>query len=165
MTKYEELIPEMQGGWTSIDSWLYNQGNYELLIACGWLFWPTFIEYKDCIIRLTHNDYEGNFTRLTSGGAVERGYVEERLNRLEIADIFTADKDLTKEQALYMGKMLEQMWRAKLAVDYPDRTFHFSFIVHEDDQVQDLELTFCQHESYPITIEPFISEEADNNLG
>ncbi len=151
MTDYEELIPEMQGGWTSIDGWLYNQGNYELLIACGWLFWPTFSEYKDCIIRITHNDYEGNFGRLTSGGPVERGYVEERLNRLELADIFIGEKDLNMEQALHLGRLLEQMWRAKLSVDYPGRKFHFSFIVHKEDNAEDLELTFCQDESHPIT--------------
>jgi hypothetical protein len=151
MTNYEELIPDMQGGWTSIDGWLYNHGNYELLIACAWLFWPTFSEYKNCIIRVNHNDYEGNFDRLTSGGPVERGYVEERLNRLVLADIFTGEKKLTMEQALHTGKLLEQMWRAKLSVDYPGRKFHFSFIVHEDDKVQDLELTFCQDESYSIT--------------
>jgi hypothetical protein len=55
------------------------------------------------------------------------------------------------EQALHIGRLLEQMWRATLSVDYPGRKFHFSFIVYEDDIVQDLELTFCQDESYSIT--------------
>lgn len=151
MTDYEALIPEMRGGWIDIDSWLFIHGNYELLIACGWLFWPTFAEYKDCIIRITHNDHEGNFVRLTSHGPVERGYVEERLNRIELAGIFMCEKRLTMEQALHLGKLLEQMWRAKLAVDFPDRTFHFSFMVYEEDTAEDLELTFCQDESYPIT--------------
>ena len=149
MADYEALIPEMQGGWTTIDSWLFNNGNYELLIACGWLFWPSFVEYRDCIIRITHNDHEENFRRLTSNGPVERGYVEERLNREELADIFCG-KDLNMEQALHIGRLLEQMWQAKLAIDFPDRKFHFSFIVHEEDKVQDLELTFCQDTSYTI---------------
>ncbi|MGJ8656796.1 MAG: hypothetical protein ACSHX6_10130 [Akkermansiaceae bacterium] len=151
MVNYEALIPEMRGGWIDVDGWLYNQGSYELLIACGWLFWPTFIEYKGCIIRITHNDYEGNFGRLTSDGPVQRGYVEERLNRLELGDIFIGEKSFNMEQALHIGARLEQMWRAKLTVDFPDRKFHFSFIVHEDDNPEDLELTFCQDESYQIT--------------
>jgi len=157
MTDYSSLIPGMRDcdgtPWIDVQNWLYTQGNYEILIACGALFWPTFLEYKDCIVRHSScNNYIENYARLTADGPVERGYVEERLNRLEIVDIIspTNPASLSMEQAIHIGELLKQMWQAKLTSEFPNRDFHVSFFVYDGDRVEDLALTFCQKRSYLI---------------
>ena len=157
MSKYGNLIPEMQNDdgsdWVDVENWLYNEGTNGILIATGAIYWPDFIVYRDCIIRdSAPRDHAANFDRLITGGPIERGYVEERLNRLEIADIIQASEgdSLSMEQALYLGRTLEQTWKAKLALDFPNTEFYVSFIVHGEDEVSDLEVTFCQAHTYQI---------------
>ena len=139
--------------WKDVENWLYNTGDFDQFIASGAIYWPEFFEYKGCIIRdSAPNNHVANYDRLVSSGQVERGYVEERLNRLEIADIILMpdSKPVSLIQAQHVGRILAQMWKAKLAIDFPDTEFHVSFIEYEDDQVSDLEITFCQAHSFPI---------------
>lgn len=158
MIDYCKLIPDMhddQGEpWIDIFGWLSINCKYDQLIASGWLFWPTFFEYNGCILidMPCKSNYKENYKRLISSGQVERGYVEERLNRMEIADILSRSEDqpLTLEQAKHIGELLKQMWGAKLSIDYPDREFIVSFIVYEEDKADDLKITFCQKESFLI---------------
>ena len=157
MSKYGGLIrgmqPEDGSPWIDVENWLYNKGDYDLFIASGAVYWPDFIEYRGCILRDSiTNNHVLNYERLTSSGPVERGYVEERLNRLEISDIIltTEEDTISKKQALHIGRTLAQMWKAKLAIDFPDIEFCVSLVEHAEDDISDLEITFCQDISNQI---------------
>ncbi len=157
MSKYGDLILGMRDSdgseWVDVENWLHHIGTSESFIAAGAVYWPEFVRYRDCIIRDSDpNNQAVNFDRLIAGGPVERGYVEERLNRLEIAGIVPSPETtpLSMKQALHLGRTLAQMWKAKLAVDFPDIEFYVSFIEHAEDTVSDLEVTFCQARTYKM---------------
>ncbi|QEL15597.1 hypothetical protein [Limnoglobus roseus] len=92
-----------------------------------------------------------------AGTGGNRRAVEAVLNHLHVADLFGAEgpglaarPELTAEQAVYLGRLLREMWAAKLARDFPGRRFTVTFPDDEREDVTEYEVTFFQEHERTI---------------
>ena len=107
------------------------------------LFWPAFIEHRDCILRgdaFSQEHFDGFMTATKH----DKRSVEHVVNHLHVVDIFP-DHPLTLSQVLFVGRTLREMWEAKLARDFPERVFLVTFQEPlDEDDVLEGEVTFYQ---------------------
>ncbi len=147
---YRNLIPEIRE-WEEVNkaefdpgSWISLAGNYEHAIGYAWLFWPTFEVFDGCVLRSGFDavNYYG-FLKQTNGN---RAAVEAVMNHIHIATLF-GDPDLrpTREQLVWLGFRLKDMWDCKLRRDFPDRSLVVAFNGQDavDDDL-DFQLTAYQ---------------------
>ena len=72
---------------------------------------------------------------------------EAVMNHLHIADIqYLGCEDLTQERAVYLGRVLSQIYRAKLAWQFPGRRFEVLFDDTPRENLMDYQITFFQFE-------------------
>ena len=125
-----------------LEWWIYAIGSFEHLIAYGELLWPDFVEHDGCILRrnFTEESYRG-FLEQTGGN---KQAVEAVVNHVHVVDLIHGPEgDPSDEQLVYVGRLLREMWEAKLAREFPDR----KFVVHfeeEGDSVDDFVVNFHQ---------------------
>jgi hypothetical protein len=140
-----DLVPETQvwngGNGIGLRSWIGCVGSIEHAIAYGELFWPEFTELDGCVFLsgVTEETYRG-FAQAAGG---DKRAVEAVINHRHICDLFT-ESEPTREQIVYLGRLLREMWAAKLARDFPGRRFEVSFTEGEDDDLLDYEVSFYQ---------------------
>ena len=60
-----------------------------------------------------------------------------------ILDLFAGSKP-SREQVLYFGRLLREVWAAKLAREFPDRRFVVSFPEEGCESLLDFEVSFYQ---------------------
>lgn len=146
MTDFEALIPEMRewnnGRGIDVDAWISCVGTYELAIGYSRIFWPRFVEYEDLVLR------EESFTPKSVQGfrsqpGATRASVEAVINHLHLVDLHMNVQEVTREQLVYLGRVLREIYQARLRMDFPERTFTVSFF-EESEDLLDLELTFFQ---------------------
>jgi hypothetical protein len=142
-----DLVPETrdwnEGRGIDPRSWISCIGSFEQAIGYGELFWPDFRELDDCVFfaGVTEENYRG-FMEQTGGN---KRAVETVLNHRHIIDLFSArETDPSVDQFLYLGRLIREMWAAKLAHDYPKRRFMVSFPEEGLESLQDFEVTFFQ---------------------
>jgi hypothetical protein len=154
MPDYSKLIPSSadwnHGKGIDPETWLSFSGSFELAIAFGTLFWPEFTIHEDCVFLAPFTDasrksYEG-FMKQTKG---HRRSVEAVMNHQHIVDLFpSADVPPTREQVLFIGRMLQDIWQTKLYRDFPDRPIRVSFPDDHSEDLLDYEITFFHDEQY-----------------
>ena len=123
--------------------WIGLVGRYDHLIAYAELLWPDFVEYDGCILRAGFSEEAyGGFMEQTSG---DKRAVEAVLNHVHIIDLIPGayDSGPTEEQAVYLGRLMKEMWEAKLAKEFPSREFVVVF-ADRGEALEDLEVTFRQ---------------------
>jgi hypothetical protein len=143
-----DLIPETQewndGRGIDLDDWIGCVGNYEHAIAYGELFWPDFAEHDGCVFfsGFSEENYRG-FMQQTSGN---RQAVEAVMNHRHILDLLSnPELKPTQAQVVYLGRLLKEMWTAKLQRDFPCRQFVVSFSEESSEDLMDYEVTFFQN--------------------
>ncbi len=140
-----DLVPETRdwngGSGIDLDSWIACVGSVEYAIGYGELFWPEFAELDGCVFfaGVTEAGYRG-FMEQTGG---DKRAVEAVLNHRHILDLF-AGAQPSREQVVYLGRLLREVWAAKLARDFPDRRFVVSFPEEECESLLDFEVSFSQ---------------------
>ena len=140
-----ELIPETRdwngGSGISIESWIGCIGSIEHAIGYGELFWPEFVELDGCVFfaGVMETSYRG-FLEQTGG---DKRAVEAVLNHRHILDLFSGAQP-THQQVVYLGRLLREIWAAKLAHDFPNRRFVVSFPEEECEGLLDYEVSFFQ---------------------
>lgn len=144
------LIPEAREfDWVSDLTplgWLYHTGSVGHAIAYADLFWPAFVEHDGCVLLAERLD-QANFRDWMASTKGDRRAVEAVLNHTHITDLFgDGGTQPTREQVMYLGRLLREMWAAKLARDFPDRRFVVSFPEDECESLQDYEVSFYQGE-------------------
>ena len=146
---YAELIPELKdwnrGNGIDVEAWLRCVGSFEHAIAYTHLFWPDFVEHDDCILAsgFTEAGYQA-FMQQTRGN---RRAVESVINHRHIVDLFGDPKlQPTRDQLVYIGRALKDIWSAKLRRDFPTRDITVSFPEGEYSELTDYEITFFQNE-------------------
>ena len=154
MPDYSKLIPSSadwnHGKGIDPETWLSFSGSFELAIAFGTLFWPEFTIHEDCVFLAPFTDasrksYEG-FMKQTKG---HKRSVEAVMNHQHIVDLFqSADVPPTREQVLFIGRMLQDIWQTKLDRDFPDRPIRVSFPDDHSKDLLDYEITFFHDEQY-----------------
>jgi hypothetical protein len=144
---FDELIPELRlwnnGAGTDVDTWLAASGSYELAIAFGELFWPRFVLFKDCVFWAPGDPklFETWMVQLKG----DKQAVEAMMNHRHIIDLFPiAEPEVTRQQVVHIGKLLQRIWSCKLAHDFPDRTFEVVFTEGDPVDLVGYEVTFYQ---------------------
>lgn len=144
--KFETLIPELadwraHGLASDPETWICSEGSYALAVGYSLVFWPGFVVIEDYVLR--DGATESNLRQWQAGGYA-RASIEAVMNHLHIADIHTMKDEPSEAQARYLGRVLEQIHRLKLAADFPDRRFVVSFNDEPGLDIIDYQLTFFQ---------------------
>ena len=133
--EFASLVPETKtwanGEPVSLDHWIWAVGSFEQMIAYGELFWPDFVEHDGCILRagFAEENYRG-FMQQTGG---DKRAVEAVINHVHISDLISKPEGPSEEQAVYLGRLLQEMWQAKLEREFPGRAFTVRFDADDDD--------------------------------
>ena len=136
------LVPDSMS-WANgnIRHWIETIGNFEQMIGYGEIFWPDFIEYDDCI--LVAGATEGTYRSWLSHFGEDRAAVERMINHIDLNYLFQSNPNLNPadDQLTYLGRLLQEMWHAKLTLQFPGRRVVVDFI---DDPDQDPMITVYQ---------------------
>lgn len=142
-----DLIPETRawndGKGIDANSWLSCVGSFAHAIAYGELFWPDFVEHDGCIFfaGFSEASYHG-FLEQTKGN---KKAVEGVMNHRHVLDLFPSDyANATRDQIVYLGRLLREMWETKLRRDFPQKTFVVSFAGDAAEDLLGYEVTFFQ---------------------
>jgi hypothetical protein len=103
------------------------------------LFWPNFTEHDGCVFfaGFSEDSYRG-FMQHTGGN---RQAVEAVMNHWHILDLFPGSRP-AREQVVYFGRLLREVWASKLASEFPHRRFVVSFPEEPFEDFLDYEVTF-----------------------
>lgn len=144
---FAELIPELpdwnNGRGISVEAWVGCSGSVELAVGYSRLFWPEFVEHEGCVFfaDFSVESYRG-FMQQCKG---DRRRVEIVMNHRHVFSYFShMGGSATEAQIIYLGRVLRDIWQAKLAHDFPDRTFVVSFPEDPSEDLTDYEVTFWQ---------------------
>ncbi|XZE51503.1 hypothetical protein SH139x_003158 [Planctomycetaceae bacterium SH139] len=149
-----DLVPETKlwndGRGIDLETFAAYHGSFELAIAFGELFWPAFFEFEHCVFRGTgpNEDFMKAYAHNMRFLKNDAQAVEVLHNHLHIWDLFpvgAGDPQPTRNQCLYLARLLRELWESKLSRDFPDRTFCVT--VNEEGAAEaegDYQLTFCQ---------------------
>ncbi|MFC7339670.1 hypothetical protein ACFQY0_20970 [Haloferula chungangensis] len=152
MRDYNDLITDLDD-WESHnsceigpDGWLAGMGSFNLAVAFSSLFWPEFVTHDDCVFMAPFRDHDAqNYQRLPTGCDDDKTRTEVTLNNQHLLDLFPNEKARpTREQVIYLGRTLKDMWQLKLNRDFPDRRMVVSFPEDYSDDLMDYEITFWQ---------------------
>lgn len=144
----EDMLPEFTG-WDNgngidLEAWIACAGNFRMAIGYSARFWPRFVLFEDYILREgfrpeSVRGFEAQFKR-------DKRSVEAVLNHLHIADIHhDGCDDVTEQRVVFLGRILKEIYEAKLAWQFPGRPCEVAF--YEPDDRTDLggfQLTFWQ---------------------
>jgi hypothetical protein len=149
---YRDLIPDI-ASWEehnhcSFDpgEWVGAVGSFEHAIGYAFLFWPSFEPYDGCILASGYSEdsYRGFMDQLNGN----KRAVEAVLNHVHIARLFSGvEVPPSRLQVVWLGNRLAEMWRAKLAFEFPGLAIVVSFNGDRMlENVDDYELTAFQRE-------------------
>lgn len=149
MTDYTQLIPELKD-WNNgqgIDPayWIGCVGTFQFAVGYSALFWPSFVVFEGYVLR------EGftveNLRAWEQQCGNNQRAIESVLNHLHIADThYVGCPDISQERVIHLGRTLRDIYAAKLAWQFPDRSFTVSFDDSAQNELSDYELTFFQNE-------------------
>ena len=142
------LIPTLQDTWISnvagpLDIAL-TTGSDSLLISYVSFLWPDFVEHDDMILMGDHSDGLDEAVRdwlQTSKG--DKSAVESMLNHRHLIDIHDPTRTPLEIQLRFIGRTCIEMWRLKLASDFPNRKFEFFFNDEAGLELRQYQVGFC----------------------
>ena len=149
MIDYSKLIPELKdwnnGNGIDAQSWIGCSGTFQLAIGYSSIFWPTFVAFEGYVFR------EGftidGIRAWEQQCGTDRKAIESVMNHLHIADTHYSNcPDISRERVVYLGQTLRDIYIAKLAWQFPDRSFTVCFDDSERDNLTDYQLTFFQND-------------------
>ena len=146
MSDFTKLIPELpewnNGKGIDVESWIGCSGNFQLAVGYSTLFWPRFVEFEDYVLR---EGFSIDSFRSFQPQCASRRNAEAVMNHLHIAAIHYHDlSSCAAEHALYLGRVLREIYQAKLAWQFPARRFEVVFDESERKDVMAYEITFYQ---------------------
>jgi len=152
------MLPELaewnNGKGIDLESWVGCSGDFRLAIGYSTIFWPRFTLFEDYILRerFTAESVRG-FEDHCKG---DKRSVEAVLNHLHIADIqYHRCEDITEERVVYLGRVLQEVYAAKLAWQFPDRPCEVSYYEPDDrSHLTDYQITFWQRKHAELSIAP-----------
>lgn len=139
-----ELGQWNNGRGIDLEDWIGCMGNFALATGYISLFWPRFVEFEGYILR------EGfSLKSLRAWEASEgsnRMSIEWVMNHLHISDIHYNDNEhLAEDKVIVLGEALEEIYRAKLASQFPDSPCRVEFHRPEPDgNIEDYQISFWQ---------------------
>lgn len=143
----DNLIPELQcwnnGDGIDLDGYLSCMGNYELAIGFANFYWPIFTEHDGCIFRGDVNiEIYEQWKEQTKGNKTA---IESVMNHIHVLDIFpNVEQPPTREQIIFLGRQMQQMWAAKLRNDFPSLNVVVDFAQDCGNDLLEYQLTCYQ---------------------
>lgn len=110
------------------------------------VLWPDFTEYDGCVFchKLDDADEQTYRDWLTQLGG-DRPRVEAVMNHQHIVDLLEhVVESPSRDVVLTFGRLMRDLWTAKLSRDFPERRFTVSFDEDHCDDLVDYEITFFQ---------------------
>ncbi|TAJ65837.1 hypothetical protein [Brevundimonas sp.] len=139
-----DLIPDAklwnEGRGVDPESWIKMSGSYDLAVGYTFIFWPEFVVIDGYVLR--QGTTASNLREWEKTGS-NRKAIEAVLNHIHIADIHYG-MTASEAQLRHLGRVLQTIYRMKLAADYPERSFEVHFNDEEGLDPIDYELTFFQ---------------------
>ena len=139
-----ELSAWNNGKGIDLESWISCSGNFRLAVGYSTIFWPRFVLFEDYMLgEGFHVDSLRGFEQQCQG---DRRRIEAVMNHLHIADIqYHGCEDITEERIVYIGRILKEIYEAKLQWQFPDRPCEVSFYEPDErEKLRDFEITFWQ---------------------
>lgn len=142
------LIPEARAfEWVddlSPVDWLAYTGSLGQAIAYAELFWPSFVDHDGYILLAGRFD-QANFQTWVAATGGDKRAVEGVINHTHILDLFVKhESEPTREQVVWLGRLLREMWQAKVDRDFPGRGVIVSFSEDAGDDLLGYEITVFQ---------------------
>ena len=139
---YASLISDLQqwnnGDGIDVESWVGCVGNLPLAIGFGSLFWPRFVLYRGYVLFASFSETAlDSFIGCCNG---DRRAVEATMNHRHLLDFFCDANDgepsaePNDAQLRHFGRLLREMWQAKVKLDLPAEDVVVSF---QDEPVAD----------------------------
>jgi hypothetical protein len=146
-TDWDVLIPELKtwnnGRGIDPESWAGCEGNFRLAAAYSLIFWPEFTEMDGMVFRGEMTREDLNAWIKNCGG--NRQSIETTANHIHILDLhYVGSPDATVERIVYLGNVLKEIYRTKLAAEFPGRNFTIDFYEPPDKKLPEYQLTFFQ---------------------
>jgi hypothetical protein len=141
-----ELVPELNdwnvGKGIGLADWITCVGNFEHALGYSALFWPRFCEHDGCVFCADGFTVD-NYNTWLDGGRRDRKAVQSVMNHVHIVDLFpNVTSDPTRAQVVRLGRVLREMFSAKLAQDFPSKKVEVHFYEEDCEDLLDYQLTF-----------------------
>jgi hypothetical protein len=135
----ESMVAELAAwnGGNGIDlaSWIGCTGRFSLAVGYATIFWPAFVMFDGYVLRegFSEKSLRGFETQ---SGATRRS-VEWVMNHLHLGDIHHYGcEDISKDKLMLLGRVLKEIYEAKLKWQFPHDPCVVELFVPED--VEDL---------------------------
>ncbi|MBX3282036.1 MAG: hypothetical protein KF756_06115 [Acidobacteria bacterium] len=129
-------------------------GSPLIALAYAKLFWPDFVEFKGMIFVGDNFDREtkDRIDAILHSSEAERedfSGIEKSFNFFEVPSYFFGRHagDTNEEEDRYLAEKLAEMWKCKLSMDFPERSFVIKLIEPEESGGE-IALMFYQDEGY-----------------
>jgi hypothetical protein len=143
-----DMLPELaewnNGGGIDLAQWIACSGNFRLAVGYSTIFWPRFELFQDYILREGFSAESVRSWEEHCNG--DKRAVEAVHNHLHIADVqYHGCEDITDERVVWLGRILREIYAAKLAWQFPNRPCEVSFFEPEDrSDLVAFQITFWQ---------------------
>ncbi|MBL4884467.1 MAG: hypothetical protein JKY95_08020 [Planctomycetaceae bacterium] len=141
-----ELSAWNDGKGIDLESWVGCAGNFSLAVGYSSIFWPEFVEFDGLLLRKGFS--ENSLREWRSQPGCTRKSIQWVMNHLHIADIqhYGCD-DISKDKIKILGRVLKEIYEAKLKQQFPEQPCVVEFYEPEDeDDLLEYQLSFWQAE-------------------
>jgi len=139
-----ELAAWNNGSGIDLESWVGCEGRFALAVGYATVFWPSFAEIGGYVVRSGVSEDNIKSWELRDGAT--RQSVEAMVNHEHLADIqHVGCPDCSSDKLQLLGNVLREIYKAKLAYQFPDKKFCVSLYEPEDpNDLHAYEITFWQ---------------------
>lgn len=139
-----ELAAWNNGAGIDLESWVGCEGNFRLAVGYTSVFWPAFVEFEGFVLREGFSVDALRGFRQREGS--DRASVESVMNHLHLDSIqYLGCPDASPDKLLHLGRVLEQIYTAKLRWQFPERPCRVSlYVPSEATSLSEYEITFWQ---------------------
>jgi hypothetical protein len=139
-----ELAAWNNGAGIAIEPWVACSGSFSLAVGYASVFWPEFTLFEGYILREGFS--ETSLRGFEQQQGINHKSVEWHMNHLHLADIqYYGCKDASKDKLLLLGKVLKEIYEAKLLWKWPDRPCSVELYIPDDeDDLMEYQLSFWQ---------------------
>jgi hypothetical protein len=135
------LIPDIDqwnnGRGIDLEDWIQCVGSYPDAIGYSSIFWPRIVEHNGYVLICPFNESVlADFEKSANGN---RAAIEATMNHRHMELLFQSENcNWSEERITYLGETLAEIYRAKLAQQFPDKRFTVEYDRNDD------RLTFFQ---------------------
>jgi hypothetical protein len=146
-----ELAAWNNGNGVDLKAWVGCEGRFALAVGYSTIFWPTLVEFEGYILREGFDEAALRGFECQQGAT--RKSVEWVMNHLHLDGVqHLGCSDITEDKLLVLGRVLKEIYEAKLQWQFPNRPCVVQFYVPDDrEDLSDYQISFWQKEHEPAT--------------